>query len=313
LDDENYYLFATKVNDKGKVIHEWTDKSPGGRGHAILPMGDGVTYLGGTIVDQAILVKLSADFKELWRHAADSGAIRTILSTKDGIIVGIEDKESTGARLRSVSDKGALIWETKIDSASDEAVEDIVALSDGGYAVAGSGLRSRVTNSGSINESYAWVTLLDKNGKVRNRIQTNGLGTATCWSIVECDSVIFATGRTAKGGSSDDPRLLIWAISKRGVTLWEKFDYPGVPSSGRKLIVHDSDKLYLAGWSGSPPNVRLSQVGPQGKLIWDTLLDASEGKAAIALSNIVDGAAYALVYQRDPDGREFLNVQKLTV
>jgi hypothetical protein len=93
--------------------------------------------------------------------------------------------------------------------------------------------------------------------------------------------------------------MLLMRISSQGKKLWAKWDYPGAPSSGRGLATVGSGggaRLYLAGWVGDPHSPRLSQIGPDGSLVWDQIDRAagSESKGASGLALREDGTGFAI-------------------
>ncbi|MFO0433341.1 MAG: serine/threonine-protein kinase [bacterium] len=310
-DDGNARMLGIGIDSAGALAGEWVDDAPGGRAHAILPMPDGGILVGGTVGDTAVLARLGKDWRPIWRRDVGAGAVKSILPAANGVVIGLEEPESSGAPLIALNHSGDLVWRVNIDKGSGEAVERMVLLAKGGYAVLGSGLRVRQTAAGDMNESYTWVAILDDQGKVKNRPQTTGMGAAFGWGIVEVDGVLYVTGRTSDGRPDAPPRVFMWAIDPTGVELWARWDYPGVPSSGRGLALADKNTLYLSGWSGNPSHVRFSQIGPNGNLVWDSTQQTTANVAALGLAMRGPSDGYCLATAKGSGEQNRLLISRL--
>lgn len=295
--DENYRMLALRVSDSGDALSEWMDDGPGGRAHAVLAAPDGGAFIGGTVADTAVLVRLGSDWKPQWRREVGVGAVKSIAARENGVVVGLEEPTSAKAPLVALDANGSLVWKADVDKADGEGIERMIRLAKGGYAVLGSGTRGRDTAQGRQVDSYAWVGLLDDEGKLRNRPQTNGLGMALGLSIVESNGTLYVAGRTSDGRPESPPKLLLWAIDATGVDRWQHWDYPDTPTVGRALALSSDGVLYLAGRSGAPSEMFLGQVGPNGEVVWNAKSPAggpNSGAFGLAMRKAGDGFAAAV-------------------
>ncbi len=273
---------AVRLNPNGQQSADWQDTAPDGMATAILQAADNGAFVGGSQAGQAMLVRLGSDWREQWRKDIGKGTVTAVLPTRDGIILGIEGPDFSGAEIVAMDQTGKLAWRTGIDKGKAETIQRMIALEGGGYAVLGWGVESRDTPGGKLNESYTFVALLDAEGNSRNRPQTKGMGAATAWGITEADDVIYVVGKTSDGRKPDSAtRMFIWAIDHSGATQWLRWDYPELPSGGRGIAAADGGLLYVGGWSGEQQRMRFSQIGPGGDLAWDMIAPAAGRISAV--------------------------------
>jgi serine/threonine protein kinase len=292
-------LLALRMDDSGRLLGEFALAVPGSRGHAILPADDGGAFVGGDAAGRATLVRLDKSWKQVWRRDYEPGSITSIMPQQGGLIAGLEGPESSGmAKLLFLDAEGAPINDMTLLDRTGDSVQRIIRLADGAIAALGLRFEERLVAGVKKNATGLWVVRVGPDGREEWRVSETGLGTAQGWDLVEAGGDIFVAGRTGPGDAAETWRLLLMRVGGKGEKLWSRWDYPGLPASGRGLaaVGDGSPRLYLAGWKGTPRVPRFSQVGPDGALVWDWTAppgrDFARSSAGIAMRP--DGTGFAI-------------------
>lgn len=306
-----------QISENLSVEKDWKDDRDDGEAVVALPSGDGGVIAGGRVGTTAQLIRLSSDWAPTWRVERGEGRISTLLENDEGYLIGIQGIEgglnANRARVEQLNRRGDLLWGIDFQIGPDERVEQIIPLSDGGYAVLGWGVGFRDTPQGRLALDYCWVALTDDKGNSPNRLQMHGLGNATPNAMIEAGDKIFITGQTTTGAPNSKPQMLLWTIERKGTTLSAKWSFPHTPSSGRAFaLIKPRSLLYIGGWAGSPVSGRIAQIDSSGGLAWDMLQPATTGEGAIidlALRDDLSGFAGKIL--RKEDGNNWLEIVKL--
>jgi serine/threonine protein kinase len=318
-DDDNDYLLALNIDDAGTASATFVSPDPGSRGHAILPTADGGAWVGGESgSSKSTLVRLGKDWKPVWTRTYADGSITSIMPRQGGIVAGLEGPQNSGAaKLLYIADDGSLQSDLTLLDRQGDSVQNVAQLPDRGIAVLGLRIDERIVGGQTRRISGLWVARLAENGEEKWRVSESGLGYANGWDIAEANGDLYVTGRTNADGEDASWRMLLMRISGQGKKLWSKWDYPGVPSSGRGLAAVGSGggtSLYLAGWAGNPHAPRWSQIGPDGALVWDQVEPAagavSKGASGLALRE--QGGGFAIGLQAENASNLQLTVSRLT-
>jgi serine/threonine protein kinase len=304
---------ASKVDSEGKEIARFVLSEPGSRAHTLLPTDDGGAYLGGEIGAEAMITRLDPNFRPLWTRKFESGSISSIMTSKNGLIAGLEGPASSGkAKLLFINAEGALTADVTLLDRRGDSIQRIAALHDGSIAVLGMRIENRVIAGGKAEVASLWLAKVAQTGEELWRVAESGLGIAHGWGLIEAGSNIYVTGRTKALDAASPTKLLAMRVSGDGEKVWSRWDYAGEPASGRSFGLSANGDLYVASWSGAPYRARISQIGPNGDLLWDSLADDKIGfaDAYAGLTVAEDGSAYAVYLKSDTENDLKLAIRK---
>ncbi len=292
-------LLALKLDDSGRIVGEFVLSEPGSRGHAIVAAADGGAFVGGDSGGRATLVRLDRNWRQAWKREYGPGSISSIMPQKGRLVAGLEGPALSGtAKLLFLDGEGALGNDMTLLDRPGDSVQRVIQLADGAIAVLGLRVEERVVAGAKKSAAALWVARVGADGAEQWRVPESGLGFAQGWDVVEAGRDIYVAGRTSADNSVDSRRLLLMRIGARGEKLWSRWDYPGVPGSGRGLaaVGDGSPRLYLAGYSGTPRVPRFSQVGADGELIWDWTAPPGPGfgHSAAGIAMRPDGTGFAI-------------------
>ena len=286
---------------------------PGSRAHALFVGKAGEIYFGGEVGDQAMLTCLDRDLRLRWTRTYESGSISSILTSKGGLIAGLEGPESSGkAKLLFIGDDGTQTADVTLLDRQGDSIQQVIALADGAIAVLGLRKESRIVAGAKSEVSSLWLAKVALSGEELWRVAESGAGVAIGWGVIEAGGNLYVTGRTSAVGAPEATSLLAMRVTGKGAKQWSRWNYPGSPASGRGLALSPSGALYVVGWAGQPGRARLSQLGPGGDLLWDGVdkdaVGFSDGYGGMTFAP--DGTCYALYLRAEskPDLR--LNLRK---
>lgn len=292
-------LLVSKFSDDGSALGEYAHDIPGSRGHALLVGPDGGVIVGGETPNGSLIVSLDSTLKPRWVKQFEPGSISSLLSDENGVIAGLEGPDSSGtAKLLFVDAQGQLASDLTLLDRRGDSVQKVARLPDGALAVLGMRLDQRTLKGVSQSVASLWVAKIALTGEEIWRVSENGLGFANGLDLIAAGGDVYVTGRTSPDGALESYRLLVVRIGADGQKIWSRSDYEGAPGSGRSLAIvgESSPRLYLAGRAGDPPRARLSQLGPDGAMIWDGIDAASAGfgGAAASLAMRPDGTGFVV-------------------
>jgi hypothetical protein len=143
--------WIVKLNKEGQQEWEYVNGGSGNDGfYDILATSDNAFLAAGnTLLDdqnQGWLVKVASDGQKLWERSFSAGIsnyLRKVIETRDGGYLAVGEtyfisKEDFDGWVIKVSREGKLEWERTISEAGTDVLSDVLQLSDGTYAVAGS-------------------------------------------------------------------------------------------------------------------------------------------------------------------------------
>ena len=312
-EDGSDRALVARADPASGAITRFVLDQPGSRAHALFVGKAGETYFGGEVGEQAMLTCLDRNLQSLWTRTYESGSISSILSSKSGLIAGLEGPESSGkAKLLFIAGDGTQTADVTLLDRQGDTVQQVIALADGAIAVLGLRKESRIVAGTKSEVSSLWLAKVALSGEELWRVAESGAGVAIGWGVIEAGGNLYVTGRTHATDAPDATRMLAMRISGDGTKDWSRWDYPGSPASGRGLALSPSGALYVVGWAGQPARARLSQLGPGGDLLWDDAAkDAvgfSDGYGGMTFAP--DGTAYALYLRAETEPDLSLNLRK---
>ena len=314
-EDGNERALVVRADPASGAISRFVLDQPASRAHALFVGKAGEIYVGGEVADLAILTCLEPDLRLRWTKTYESGSISSILSTRDGLIAGLEGPESSGkAKLLFIASDGTQTADVTLLDRPGDTVQQVIALADGAIAVLGLRKESRIVAGAKAVVSSLWLAKVALSGEELWRVAESGEGVAVGWGVIEAGGNLYVTGRTNPADALDATRLLAMRVSGDGKKDWSRWDYPGSPASGRGLALSPDGALYVVGWAGQPNRARLSQLGPGGDLLWDDAakdpVGFSDGYGGMTFAP--DGSAYAL-YLPSENGQDLrLALRKFT-
>lgn len=315
-EDEFDHALVAKVDPDGNEVARFRLDTQGSRAHAVLSMPDGGVVFGGEIGPRAMAMRLDANFQPIWTREYEAGSISSLMPGENGLIAGLEGPASSGqAKLLFLSDDGAVNADVTLLDRRGDSVQRIAPLSDGAIAVLGMRIEERVIGGSSTEVASLWLAKVAPSGEELWRVAESGLGIANGWDVIEAGSNLYVTGRTRELAADSSTRLLLMRVSASGTKEWARWDYAGEPSSGRGLAFASDGDLYLASWAGNASRARLSQIGPDGSLIWDrTETDAigfSDAYAGVTVAE--DGTVYTLYLNSKNESSLTLGIRKFSL
>lgn len=312
-EDEFDHALVVRIDPDGNEVARFRLDRQGSRAHAVLPMPDGGVVFGGEIGPTAMAMRLDAKFRPLWTREFEAGSISSLMMREGGLIAGLEGPASSGqAKLLFLSADGTMTADVTLLDRRGDSVQRIAPLSDGAIAVLGMRIEERVIGGAATEVASLWLAKVAPSGEELWRVAESGLGIANGWDVIEAGKNLYVTGRTREVAADSATRLLLMRVSASGTKEWSRWDYAGEPASGRGLAFAAGGDLYLASWAGAPLRARLSQIGPDGSLIWDrTETDAiafSDAYAGVAVAE--DGAVYTVYLNSKNENSLSLGLRK---
>lgn len=293
----NDHALLVAIDPAGQELGRFRLEQAGSRAHAVLPAADGGAYIGGEIGANAMITRLDSAFQPVWTRTYEAGSISSLMPGEAGLIAGLEGPQSSGnAKLLFVSEQGDLTADVTLLDRRGDSVQRIKALSDGAIAVLGMRIEDRVVQGSQTEVSSLWLAKVAPSGEELWRVAESGLGIANGWGVIEAGGNLYVTGRTRTVEPGSQTRLLLMRVSGAGSREWARWDYDGEPASGRGFGFSPDGDLYVASWVGEPFRARISQIGPDGAMIWDSVTGnaAGYGDAYTDIAISDDGAAYAI-------------------
>lgn len=309
----NDHALLVAIDPAGQELARFRLEQAGSRAHAVLPTPDGGAYFGGEIGSTAMITRLDRDFRPLWTRVYEAGSISSLMLGETGLIAGLEGPQSSGsAKLLFVSESGDLTADVTLLDRRGDSVQRIKALADGTIAVLGMRIEDRVVQGSRTEVSSLWLAKVAPSGEELWRVAESGLGIANGWGVIEAGGNLYVTGRTRTVSPDSLTRLLLMRVAGDGSKDWTRWDYDGEPASGRGFGLSPDGNLYAASWVGEPFRARISQIGPDGAMVWDSVNETTAGfgdaYTDIAVSD--DGAAYAIHLKSETENDLRLGLSK---
>ena len=224
-------LWLVKLDAAGRLAWDRTIGGPGNdRGRAIAALPDGGLAVAGFVTRteeqgrDAFVARLDSDGAILWQESVDSpgddAASHLAIAPGGGLLVTgyrhVSRENGYDLWAARYDPAGRLIWQRLIDRAGFEAGTSIVALSDGGAAIAG----VVAANGGRLD---ARVVRLGADGDVLWDRTFGGDGNDSAWGLVpgEDGRLIISGATESHGAGSTD--AWIFALDPQGSMLWERF------------------------------------------------------------------------------------------
>jgi hypothetical protein len=286
--EKDFWLI--KTDTQGKMLWE---KVYGGSGIdelrdiEILP--DGYLLGGRTQSDKSGLVsestygdfdywvlKVNKEGEKIWdyRYGGLTGDIfDSMVSCKDGGFLLLGDSGSDENELKTspnygdmdywvvkISAKGEKIWDVSFGGTVGDALNDGIALNEGGYLIGGfsysgaGGSKATV----SLGDADYWLVSIDEKGQKNYERAYGAMNAEYLYSITQIQENIFiAGGSQVKTQTSMYYWLLL--IDDEGKKLWEK-EFPNMASEKACYVHADKKCVWVAG----------TGTGDNGNHIWIT-------------------------------------------
>ena len=168
----------------------------------------------------------------------EDGAV-TIVALADGgfAIAGLKTVRRPGgdAWIFRLDQAGELVWETSPGGSWWDEADSVVALADGGFAVAG-----WIRPEGTLDDDDAWVLRLDKTGQILWERTFGGSEWDQAYSIVAlADGGFVVAGRTESRGAGQYDAWVL-RLDSNGGLLWDK-TFGGAGNDSASSIVALAD------------------------------------------------------------------------
>lgn len=273
--EKDFWLI--KIDTQGKILWE---KVYGGTGIdelrdiEILP--DGYLLGGRTQSDKSGLVsettygdfdywvvKIDKNGEKVWdkRYGSLTGDIfDSILPCKDGGFLLLGDSGSDENELKTspnygdmdywivkINDKGEKIWDASFGGTVGDALNDGIALNEGGYLIGGfsysgaGGSKATV----SLGDADYWLVSIDEKGQKNYERAYGAMNAEYLYSMAQIGENIFiAGGSQVKTQTSMYYWLLL--IDDEGKKLWEK-EFPNMASEKACYVQTDKKYIWITG------------------------------------------------------------------
>lgn len=311
----NDHALLVAVDPEGQEVGRFRQEQAGSRAHSVLPVADGGAYIGGEVGPNAMITRLDSNLRPVWTRTYEAGSISSLMPGENGLIAGLEGPQSSGnAKLLFVSERGDITADVTLLDRRGDSVQQIRALADGAIAVLGMRIEDRVVQGSRTEVSSLWLAKVAPTGEELWRVAESGLGIANGWGVIEAGGNLYVTGRTRTIAPDSPTRLLVMRVSGDGAKDWARWDYDGEPASGRGFGFSPDGELYVASWVGEPFRARISQIGPDGTMVWDSVSEnvAGYGEAYTDIAMSGDGAAFAIHLKSETENDLRLGLSKFT-
>jgi hypothetical protein len=281
---------------------EWT-KTYGQSGddwaQTVLMVRDGYIIAGSTESmgfghSDFLLIKTDAAGNTLWSRTYGSADVEVLgeaaLTSDSGFILAgftgkFGDSLLTHAYLVRTDSKGDTLWTRVLERDSGTVVEDVISLSDGGFALTG-----RANTFGQGHNMYLWKT--DAKG---NLLWTKNFG-GKAWDDGEAvqetkDGGFVVAGRTASYGEGMFDVYVV-RTNASGDTLWTRTVGGHKNERAYDLVQTASGDLVIAGETESfthgGRDVYLIRMTANGDTVWTRAVGGAKDEAAKAVTMTAD-------------------------
>ena len=299
-------FWVMRFDAKGSVLWDRTfggpqDDAPIQRPLVALSDGGfafaGKTGSKGAGEDDAWVVRLSANGDVIWDKTfggAGSDFATSLAAMPDGglAVVGKSfspgDSEAVEDWVLRLDGDGRLLWEKKFPSQLTPrgvfpSLATIAALADGGLVLAGE------TKAKESEDADAWFVRLDAKGDVVWDKTYNGPQDERPSSIVVLPDGFAAAGG-AKAGKIESGQA--WRLDQDGRLLWQKsFGNPRGSVFATKALPDGGLALagVIATSVGGENGASVWRLDPDGRLLWQQLIDAPNPGVAMGIDVLPDG------------------------
>jgi len=248
-----------------------------------------------------MLIRIDAWGSEQWRKyygAQFSSALRSMAPASDGgyLLAGItETLENTYQVFAvKVNADGDTLWTRHFGGAQWDLCNKAIALTDGGYALAGQ------TFSYGVGQGDAYLIRLDADGDTLWTATYGGTNNDAAESIAETyDGGFILAGHTESSGAGQRDLWLV-RLDGSGNVLWEK-TFGGEENEAAFAVLQTSDGGFAASGSASTNSVGeadfyMLKVNASGQQVWEDRFGGPKNDEWLGLMEEANGDLVAIGY-----------------
>ena len=223
-----------------------------------------VIYVGGSINDSTMLVKVNADGEILWSRTFDVIPVHierviALILDSDGMLclAGMTDNSSGGVAflVKYDPEQDQILWAKIYEQPSLNYAFGLIEKEPGG---------NYLISTNPLGENDAELLEIDRNtGLINQDFSTHyHLGSAeTIWGMVMHETSVYITGRYTDGGSSTKMRTMLSRLdAENGIPSWTKLGHQPNDATARLYgtdLIIDQDEIYLTS-TGDPTGTDLT-------------------------------------------------------
>jgi hypothetical protein len=294
---QGYDVYLVKTDSNLNV--KW-EKNYGGidedRGYSVIETSDGSYLISGYTMSFGVgspsvyLIKTNTDGEVLWTYTYGSEShwsySVTEVSTGGYVITGYRTDDVNGYEvfLVGVDEDGTLLWEQTYGGTNDDAGEDVIETSDGGFAIVGS------TYSFGAGSYDAYLIKTDSLGNIVWSTTFGGSYSDWGYSIIELDEGGYVIGGR-KGVNGHDFYLV--KTNANGALVWEN-TYGGTGSEYGYDLIEDSQGNYLLtgytlSYGAGQHDIYVVKTDPYGNQLLELTYGETNRDEARAFTALSDG------------------------
>lgn len=264
------------------------------KAHDLIQTSDGNFVMAGAMAGHADeydlwLAKVNKEGSLLWekRHGKKGEeAANAILETKDGglVVVGYQANfwlETTQLWLIKTDASGNLLWEKNYQmGVTDNRGMDIIATSDGGFAITGA-----TTPNGKLLADV-WLIKTDESGNLQWQQNFDGGSRDEGYALVETTNGDFVIGGLTTSPVSGMDAVCLIRANARGEHIWNKNFHAFQSSAAMDLVATPDRGFALVGWAHNTQkyfDVLLLKTDVNGELQWQKNYGGIGGESAYSL------------------------------
>jgi hypothetical protein len=270
-----------------------------------------------SVLTSAGFVVLFGADSSVWAQTYDGGLVNSLIGTSDGGYAVAGETSFSWARsydafLTKFDASGTIEWSRTYGGPGNERARSVVAVSDGGYVIAGS-----TTSFGAGNVDF-WLVKTDASGNVEwNQTFGGGLNEDAFSLVVTPDDGFAIAGSTCSFGdidSYDSEKFWLVKTDADGNQEWNRTYSREIAGRITSLVVTSDGGYALAGYSYHgdrslpiPYRFWLVKTDEFGNAKWNQSYRQSDYDYAYALVETSDGG-YAIAGETsslDDSGQDF--------
>jgi len=310
-------MWVLRLDEAGNVVWDHTyGGAQGDSASSIVALADGGFAVAGSTDSKGAgdgdmwVLRLDEAGNVVWDHTyggAESDYARSIVALADGgfAVAGVNSSKGAGDDdmwVLRLDEAGNVVWDHTYGGVEGDWAGSIVALADGGFAVAGN------THSKGAGDKDMWVLRLDEAGNVVWDRTFGGVGWDYASEIVALADGGFAlAGHTSSKGAGDGD-MWVLRLDEAGNVVWDR-TYGGARRDIASSIVALVDGgLAVAGITRSKgagnDDMWVLYLDEAGNVVWDRTYGGAEEDYASEIVALADGGLAVAGYTRSKGAGE---------
>jgi uncharacterized delta-60 repeat protein len=259
----NNDMWVLRLDEAGHVLWDHTyGGAEGDHAHSIVALADGGFAVAGYTQSKGAggqdmwVLRLDEAGNVLWDHTyggSETDRADSIVALADGglAVAGMTKSKGAGKRdmwVLRLDEAGNVLWDHTYGGANEDRATSIVALADGGFAVAGE------TDGGVVSSQWVadmWVLRLDEAGNVVWDHAYGGAGNDRADSIVAlADGGLAVAGMTKSKGAGERD-MWVLRLDEAGNVLWDHTYGGAHEDRGTSIVALADGGFAVAGYTES--------------------------------------------------------------